>query len=779
MKYILTACIIILLHQQAISQADTLFNRVNQLSEEHLISPKQNNENLVYSAGRSAQRLEEIPATIQVITRDEILKKGYITLVDALKSLPGIKVSQPGSGEYGEMFLMRGLLGNQYMKILVNNIPIKPSVATGTPIEAQLPVRQAERIEVIYGPAAAIYGADAAIGVINIITKKAESKVFAQADINMGSGRYRYANFTVGGKAGRNKKVLQYSFFGNFMELEEMDIFQDTSIYHPLSYLEQSEDKENFGLPIRPTKITTQWLQNQPISLTDFWGDDSNYEGSITMPETNRIPAKSNLFGFELKYKSWALTYLNMYRKTHSSIGRSPYLYKFNSPEYYLADYNNKFSLTYNAQFRKFNSATSLRYSMYRMDENSSYGINFIPNITKAYQFAFSNDTELEQLFTFHGKNFEAITGAGLQFAFNLPQTNYTAKPISPDYDTEAAIKIELDTINFNNFGYNAHAFVNAYSFAQFYLHLKNFHLVAGLRGDANTLFENAVINPRIALSYTLNKYHSFRFSLGSAYKTPSANQMFQSLAHKEIIDSTESIYYSIIPNTKLKPETFDSFELGYRGFFFDRKLSIDVAGYYNKIRNLITMQFIDPSLQYSNAIKSDNANYARNYINSPSAETNLYGIDASIGLHNLSKKNITIKLSGTLTAGKEKLNSGESIDYLRGIPQSMFKLNISGNISRRTYLNIENTFMDSWQRSFMPSKDFYAYQDYSNINGYFTTDITLGLLLHKNLNAYAMVKNVFNAKYGGIDATSTDADLKYNPQQGRTFKAGLTFSFN
>ena len=44
--------------------------------------------------------------------------------------------------------------------------PVRPSVVGAMPIGSQLPIRQAERIEVIYGPAATIYGADAASGVI-------------------------------------------------------------------------------------------------------------------------------------------------------------------------------------------------------------------------------------------------------------------------------------------------------------------------------------------------------------------------------------------------------------------------------------------------------------------------------------------------------------------------------------------------------------------------------------------------------------------------------------
>ncbi|MFT4972765.1 MAG: outer membrane receptor for ferrienterochelin and colicin, partial [Saprospiraceae bacterium] len=105
----------------------------------------------IVSASRSLQDLKDLPFTIYVITKEEIQAKGYNTLVDALKWIPGIRVSQPGSGLEGETFMMRGLQGNTYAKILINDIPVKPYATRGMPIGAQLPIREAERIEVIFG----------------------------------------------------------------------------------------------------------------------------------------------------------------------------------------------------------------------------------------------------------------------------------------------------------------------------------------------------------------------------------------------------------------------------------------------------------------------------------------------------------------------------------------------------------------------------------------------------------------------------------------------------
>jgi outer membrane cobalamin receptor len=121
-----------------------------------------------------------------VFKAEDILRNGFVTLTDVLKAAPGIRVSQPGNAVEGETFMVRGLSGNQYMKILIDDVPIKPSVTLGMPIGAQLPIRQAERIEIMYGPAGVIYGDETCAGVVNIILKESERPVYTQADLGFG-----------------------------------------------------------------------------------------------------------------------------------------------------------------------------------------------------------------------------------------------------------------------------------------------------------------------------------------------------------------------------------------------------------------------------------------------------------------------------------------------------------------------------------------------------------------------------------------------------------------
>jgi len=144
----------------------------------------------VTAATRSSMSLKNLPFTVHVITKEEIRNNGYRTLVDALKMAPGIKISQPGNALEGETFLMRGLVGNPYAKILLNGNPIKPVAVRGMPIGAQLPIQQAERIEVIYGAQGTLYGSDASSGIINIVLEETQRPVYTQANLSVGNNEY-------------------------------------------------------------------------------------------------------------------------------------------------------------------------------------------------------------------------------------------------------------------------------------------------------------------------------------------------------------------------------------------------------------------------------------------------------------------------------------------------------------------------------------------------------------------------------------------------------------
>jgi outer membrane cobalamin receptor len=262
--------------------------KIEKLGADDLSFTVDTTEMNVVSASRSSKRIDELPITIYVVTRDEIIRNHYYSLIDVIKNLPGIRVSQPGTGELGESFNLRGLIGNLYTLILINGLPVKPTSVIGMPILNQLPIRQAEKIEIIYGPAAAVYGADAVSGVINIITREADKGTFVNGDVSIGQNEFRNTNFMVGGKAGKNKNILQYSFYGGLIETSDQNIKEGyDEVYNPMHYLQDKGYKYTLGsTQYEPIEITRDLLQEYGVSAVNFMNENycPEYDGSLNYP---------------------------------------------------------------------------------------------------------------------------------------------------------------------------------------------------------------------------------------------------------------------------------------------------------------------------------------------------------------------------------------------------------------------------------------------------------------------------------------------------------------
>ncbi len=128
----------------------------------------------VVSASGFEQNIADAPASISSISGEELNKKSYTNVLDAIKNIPGVYMT--GGGSMGDISI-RGM-SSEYTMYLVDGRPISQgrSVNTnGTDGGKQIglpPVSMIERIEVIRGPMSSLYGADAMGGIINIITKK-------------------------------------------------------------------------------------------------------------------------------------------------------------------------------------------------------------------------------------------------------------------------------------------------------------------------------------------------------------------------------------------------------------------------------------------------------------------------------------------------------------------------------------------------------------------------------------------------------------------------------
>ncbi len=132
---------------------------------------------VVVSAAGYEQKITDAPASISVVTAEELAKRPYTTLLDAVRDLEGVDIGEIRDKTGQGTISMRGM-GSDYTLILVdgkrqnNHGDIYPNNFGGNQFGHLPPLDAIERIEVIRGPASTLYGADAMGGVINVITKK-------------------------------------------------------------------------------------------------------------------------------------------------------------------------------------------------------------------------------------------------------------------------------------------------------------------------------------------------------------------------------------------------------------------------------------------------------------------------------------------------------------------------------------------------------------------------------------------------------------------------------
>jgi len=178
-------------------------------------------QDIVVSASGFEQAVQDAPASITVVPREELAKRAYPDVTEALRDIPGVVVTGGGSGSD---ISIRGM-GSDYSLLLIDGVrqntrETRPNGDNAGIEQGWMPPLEAiERIEVIRGPMSSLYGSEAMGGVINIITRKVardwhgsfRSESTMQEDSN--SGNIYAGNFHVSGPLKEN--LLGIQVYGN------------------------------------------------------------------------------------------------------------------------------------------------------------------------------------------------------------------------------------------------------------------------------------------------------------------------------------------------------------------------------------------------------------------------------------------------------------------------------------------------------------------------------------------------------------------------------------
>lgn len=157
---------------------------------------------VVVTANRVAQPLTDVLADVTLIDREQIERSGAVNVTDLLARQPGLELSRNGGPGTTSSLFIRGA-ETRFTAVYIDGVRVDSQTTGGAPWEA-IALGQVERIEIVRGPAAAVYGSDAVAGVVQIFTKKGEGAFSPY--IGVGAGN-RHTGKIEAGFSGKNGAV--------------------------------------------------------------------------------------------------------------------------------------------------------------------------------------------------------------------------------------------------------------------------------------------------------------------------------------------------------------------------------------------------------------------------------------------------------------------------------------------------------------------------------------------------------------------------------------------
>jgi iron complex outermembrane receptor protein len=171
----------------------------------------------VTSVSKREQPLSRTAAAVFVISQEDIRRSGALNIPDLLRMAPGVDVEQIDANAWA--ISIRGFNSRYSNKVLVlidGRTVYNPLFSGVYWDQLEMPLENIERIEVIRGPGATVWGANAVNGVISIITKSTKSTKGGQVTAGGGSQTRAIGQLQYGGSAGRD---ANYRVFGNFFDI--------------------------------------------------------------------------------------------------------------------------------------------------------------------------------------------------------------------------------------------------------------------------------------------------------------------------------------------------------------------------------------------------------------------------------------------------------------------------------------------------------------------------------------------------------------------------------
>lgn len=170
----------------------------------------------VTSVARREELLAQSPAAVHVISQEEIRRSGATSIPEVLRMVPGLEVGRVDAHNWAISSRgFNGVFANKLL-VLIDGRSVYTSLFSGVNWDVQdTLLEDIERIEVIRGPGAALWGANAVNGVINVITKKAAATEGTLVSGGGGNEERAFGAIRYGGHIG---DTIHYRVFGKYFD---------------------------------------------------------------------------------------------------------------------------------------------------------------------------------------------------------------------------------------------------------------------------------------------------------------------------------------------------------------------------------------------------------------------------------------------------------------------------------------------------------------------------------------------------------------------------------
>ncbi len=509
-----------------------LFNPVNSFAQDEETGLEDifaifSEEEIVVSALKRPRSVLQSPAIMSVITAKQIKQMGFRTLVDVLKIVPGFYISMDETGE--REIAVRGVLddASQKIKVLIDGHSVNDPWRGGAMWNFNdLPVENIKRVEIIRGPGSALYGQNAFLAVVNIITKDTEDIDGFQLTTSGGSFSTQNYNMLFGKEYGD----LQISGFFDFFDTEGFSKKIEQDVLFPAaasrspgqSPTRREKTDLNLKLSYNNLEFKTKYMKKRRKDYIGV-GDALNEESIL----------RDTYIFSEIIYKLPLGEKLNIAPKVYyDQYNYDPFFEQ--RPDGHLGIYPEGIKGQLRFKQRTIGFENQLNYKVFEGNE-----------LTFGFQYEWIHQHDIK-----FSKNSHPITNANLtlvtDFTHDFPFTRKVTRQIWAFYlQDEWNITKDMD-------------------------------LTIGVRHDQFTRF-GGTTNPRVGFIWRFIEDAHLKLLFATAFKAPSFQELF--LTNNSVK----------VGNPSLDPEKINTFEVGL-GYKFTSHIRGNINYFFNRIRDRIVV---------------------------------------------------------------------------------------------------------------------------------------------------------------------------------------------